>query len=143
MSIVITDTELELALKDLLQKRTNFRLNGRVWRTGRIILFKQNGFFLEFIIKNDKKKQERFETPIPFNVSATRNIVVFDYKLNTLTGGDQELLTLVSILQPAGKSKFFDTVLEVEIVPDVIENERTNQIQSLVGGTTGSSGLSA
>lgn len=117
MSIIITDYELNTALRILLQQQANFCLNNKIWRNGKILLFKQSGFFIEFIIKNEKKKQERFEIPIPFGVEYNKDTqrIYFNYKLKCLTGDNIELLKLIKSLTPIGKNKFFDTTLEIQI----------------------------
>jgi hypothetical protein len=120
--IVITDTELEDTLKQLLQRHLKLWINKKVWREGRLLLFKQSGFYLEFIINSKKKSKERFEIPIPFNVNPmiSKNIVFFDYQLATLSGKNEEVLRLLKNIKPVGKSKFYDTVVNIEIVPDII-----------------------
>jgi len=123
MSIVITDSELEKVLKNLLQKQAIFRLNGRAWRSGRIILFKQSGFYIEFIIKSEKKKQECFEVPIPFKTipAYEKNPTIFSYKLVDLIAGKTDILPSIKKLPPAGRGKFYDILLEIETIPDVIK----------------------
>lgn len=120
--IVITDTELEKNLKQLLQRNLKLWINKRVWREGRLLLFKQSGFYLEFIVNSKKKSKERFEIPIPFGINSmiSKNVVYFDYQISTLSGKNEELLRLFKSIKPTGKSKFYDTVVNIEIIPDVI-----------------------
>ena len=117
--IVISDTELENALKKLLQENLRFLLNKKVWKEGRLLLFKQSGFYLEFIINSKKKPHERFEVPIPFNIEFHNSgkVVYFDYQLTSLVGKNHEsLLSSFKMLKPQGKSKFFDTILRIECI---------------------------
>jgi len=120
--IVISDTELENALKQLLQKNLRFWLNKRVWKEGKLLLFKQSGFYLELIINSKKKAKERFEIPIPYNVESwlDEDVVYFDYKLLSLSGKKQlDIYTLLTKMECIGKNKFFDTILEIEVLPPI------------------------
>jgi hypothetical protein len=120
--IVISDTELEEVLKQLLQRHLKLCINGRLWREGRLILFKQSGFYLEFIISSKKKNRERFEIPIPFKTSTffERHIVYFNYQIETLSGKNSNLLRMLKEIKPVGKSRFYDTILDIQIIPDII-----------------------
>jgi hypothetical protein len=93
--ISITDTDLEDILKSLLQKNVNFVINKKKWRTGRVLLFKQNGFFVEITLKNNKEKIERFEIPIPFDITKNNNSIKFSYKLDALICNNPQMVSSV------------------------------------------------
>lgn len=113
--IVITDTDLEDVLKNLLQRQLTLSLNNKTWREGKLLLFKQSGFYLEFIINSKKKSRERFEIPIPFCINTlSKNHLQFNYKLTSLSGKNDKLLRMLKEIKPLGKSKFYDNVLEVK-----------------------------
>ena len=114
--ITITDTELEGILKSLLQQRLCFVINKKHWREGRLLLFKQNGFYLEFTIRNDKDKNERFDIPIPFDVVKKLNTVVFSYKLNSLICNRIEVVNEIRKIQPRCRSKYFDNYIEIQVI---------------------------
>lgn len=113
--IDITDTKLEDALKKLLQETVDFIINGKVWKSGKIVLFKQSGFFIEFLIQTDKK--ERFEVPIPFNdkFRFKNNKVVFDYTFTKLTRGNNQILQLIENIDHLKSSKFYDTYMIIRV----------------------------
>lgn len=113
--ITITDTSLENILKSLLQRNVSFYIKKKPWRNGRLLLFKQNGFYLEFTIKGDKKKNESFEIPIPFEISQEPGKVKFSYKLSSLVCNNIKLLEDIKSLAPNCRSKYFDEILEIHI----------------------------
>lgn len=120
--IVITDTELENILKELLQKKLKLWINNKTWREGRLILFKQSGFYIEFIIKSKKKDRERFEIPIPFGIESwlEEDVVYFDYQLQTLANKEKNIVRMLKNIEPTGKNKFYDSILEIQIIPDIV-----------------------
>jgi len=115
MSIVISNTELEESLKPLLQCNIKLMLGNKVWRTGKLVLFNQRTFNIEFNILNKKDKIERFEIPIPFEVYIKYpNIVLFDYSLKKM-GIDEDVVgKIMKEMKFDKKSKFYNTVLKIE-----------------------------
>jgi hypothetical protein len=114
--ITITDTDLETTLKSLLQQRVTFQIHKKQWRAGRILLFKQNGFFIEFTIKNNKEKIERFEIPIPFDVIQKLNTIRFSYELTSLVCNNPDTINEIKKIEPNCKSKYFNSYLEINII---------------------------
>ena len=117
--IFISDTPIEEPLKKLLQQKVKIHLNNKVWRAGRLILFKQSGFYLEFTMKSNKR--ERFEVPIPYDIIFDeKNLVMyFDYRFSTLVYDDKESLKLIESITKEKRSRFYDTMMEIEIISDV------------------------
>ena len=111
--ITITDTDLEETLKSLLQRRVEFVIHKKQWRAGRLLLFKQNGFYLEFTIRNDKDKNERFEVPIPFDVTRNTKGVRFSYELTSLVCNNPTLIEDIKKLEPNCRSKYFNSYMEI------------------------------
>ena len=116
--IFISNTSFEESLKDLLQRKVKIHLNNRIWRSGRFLLFKQSGFYLELILKSSKR--ERFEVPLPFDIFFDKksSTMFFDYRFSTLTHGDKELLELIDQIEVTKKSRFHDTLMGIEVIPD-------------------------
>lgn len=119
--ITLADTEIEGALKTLFQKNVQLYLDDKLWRSGKMLLFKQSGFFIELILQTSKKK-ERFEIPIPFAVKEKRGEIQFDYKVNTLINNNKECLDLIYQIQPKPRNKFFDIILSIKIEDVIHEN---------------------
>jgi hypothetical protein len=113
--ITITDTELEKTLLSLLQKHVMFVIHKKQWRSGTVLLFKQNGFYIEFVIKNKKGKLERFEIPIPFNVVKYKDYIKFSYELTSLICNDQDIILELKKIEPDCRSKYFNSYLEVYV----------------------------
>ena len=114
--ITITDTDLETTLKSLLQQKINFIIHKKQWRSGKVLLFKQNGFFIEFTIKTEKEKIERFEIPIPFDVTQKNNIIKFSYELSSLVCNNADLINEIKKMEPNCRSKYFNSYLEIHII---------------------------
>jgi len=112
--ITITETALELALKTLLQRNLCFVINKKQWRKGRLLLFKQNGFYIEFVINNDNK-QERFEVPIPFAIERSAKRLLFSYTLPSLICNRKDITEQIMQRGNTCKSKYFNNVLEINI----------------------------
>ena len=113
--ITITDTDLEIILKSLLQRKIEFVIHKKTWRSGRMLLFKQNGFFVEFIIKTNKDKIERFEVPIPFDVINKSDHIRFSYELTSLICNNSEIVDEIKKIEPNCRSKYFNSYLELYI----------------------------
>jgi hypothetical protein len=113
--ITITDTELENTLKGILQQKADFIIHKNKWRSGKILLFKQNGFFVEFTIKTNKNKIERFEVPIPFNVTRKMNVIRFSYELTELVCNNPEIINEIKKVEPNCRSKYFNSYLDLHI----------------------------
>ena len=115
--ITITDTSLDKTLKSILQSDLKFRIRNSIWRSGRLILYKQSGFFIELTIQS--KKKERFEIPIPYDIKMNQNKISFDYTHSTLVNNDKKHLELIDTFLKSGiKSRFYDTILEIEVIDE-------------------------
>ena len=114
--IIITDTELEAVLKRNLQKNLVFRINNKKWKAGRFLLFKQSGFYIEFILQNSNKERERFEIPIPFEFEYDKQDLVFNYTLTSLVGDSRlDLVNILRKMKVQGRNKFFDNTLRIMV----------------------------
>ena len=111
--ITITDTDLELTLKSILQRKVDFVIHKKQWRSGRLLLFKQNGFFIEFTLKNNKDKIEKFEMPIPFDIVNKNNIIKFSYELTSLVCNNLDIINEIKKIEPNCRSKYFNGYLEI------------------------------
>jgi hypothetical protein len=117
--MTINDTEIEDALKFLLQK--NLRLNiNKQYRKGKLLLFKQNNYHIEFTVRKNDIDIKRFEIPIPFAIERwdEEGLIYFDYRLKTLSKKNAALFERLSKLPVDGKNKFYDKILEIQILED-------------------------
>ena len=115
--MTIDGTKLEKVLKSLLQAHIKLHLKGKVFKEGKLLLFRQIHYHLELIIENLKGETKKFEIPIPFNVEEwnDENLVYFDYRLQALARGNTALLEMLQSLPRLSNSKFYNTIIEIEI----------------------------
>ena len=115
--MIIDNTKLEEVLKNILQKKVTFEIEGKCFKTGKILLFSQKYFYISFILSTSKKKQEKLEIPIPFNVEVHKddNLIYFDYRLSTLAFNNKEALEALYKI-PAQKNKFYNKILTINII---------------------------
>lgn len=106
---------VEDALTHFLQKKISFEVDGRVFKTGKLILFSSKYFFICFTLKTDKKSRDKLEIPIPFSIEhhAEDNLIYFDYRVDTLTKCNSQAKELLEQL-PLSKNKFINKILTIE-----------------------------
>lgn len=110
----ISNTQLENAIKFLLQRDLKFCINNRVVKSGKFILFKQNNFCLDLhMIQHNKITHSVYTIPIPFNTEHHSSYILFDYSLNTLVKNNKNLYNLIKDIKPPRKTKFYDTKVQV------------------------------
>ena len=114
--MTIIDTKIEEVLKSLLQKDLKLYINNKQFKKGKLILFKQNNYHIEFTIKRTDNEIKRFEIPIPFETEVWDDgLVYFDYRLKTLSQSNDDLYKILLKIPKEGKNKFYDKVLEIQI----------------------------
>lgn len=115
--MIISDTSLDVILKGILQKNISLEIDKKIFKTGKFILYSQKYFFITFVISSEKKKQEKFDIPIPFSVEVHKedNLIYFDYRLNTLAHNNKELINLLKSAVLT-KNKFIDKILTISLL---------------------------
>lgn len=116
-NIYLDEMPAEGFFTENLQRNLTFNLGTKTIRKGRLIIFKKSHFFIQISLLSSKGNQETFEVPIPFKVEhhPEENLIYFDYRLNSLTGNNEELKDLV--LQQIKKntpSQYFNKILEIQ-----------------------------
>ena len=116
--MTIDNTDIEQALKTMLQRKIKINLKNKQIKKGKLILFKQANYHLELTIKRDDGDLKRFEIPIPFKVEnhPSEGLIYFDYRFSTLGRGNEELLGILKVLPKEGNSKFYNQILEIEVL---------------------------
>jgi hypothetical protein len=113
----ITKTPLESACMFLLQKNISLELNNKVYKQGKLIIFYQKNFYLTFILDTIKKKREKVEIPIPFDVELHEedDLVYFDYRLKTLAKHSPEVENYLKVYSSKKNSnKFWNIILTID-----------------------------
>lgn len=115
--MIIDNTKLEEILKNILQKKVTFEIESKCFKTGKVLLFSQKYFYISFILSTAKKKQEKLEIPIPFNVEMHKddNLIYFDYRLATLAHNNKEALDALQEIT-AQKNKYYNKILTINII---------------------------
>jgi hypothetical protein len=112
----INGTELEACCKFLLQKNITLEFKDKIYKQGKLLIFHQKNFYLTFILDSAKKKNEKAEIPIPFDIETHYDdgLIYFDYRLKTLSkfSPDIEANLLFYPTKVAG-NKFWDTILTI------------------------------
>jgi len=118
--MTIDDTEIEDVLKGLLQKTLKLSINNKQYRKGKLLLFKQNNYHIEFTVRKNDVDIKRFEIPIPFSIEKWEDdgLIYFDYRLLTLSNKDEALLKMLKTLPVEGNNKFYDQILEIQILKE-------------------------
>lgn len=114
------ESYLEEILKNHFQRQFEFELDGKIFKRGRLVLFridlKSNNYDVLWMFKTSSEKLENFRTPIPYDVEyyPDESEIFFDYRIKTLvkgnTGLSNKLKKLASKYSP---SKYFDSIVTI------------------------------
>jgi hypothetical protein len=115
--MIIANTKIEETLKDLLQKDLKLMINNKQYRRGKLLLFKQSNYFIEFTILKNVEDIKRFEIPIPFGIEKwdKEGLVYFDYRLKTLAKSNTVVYEMLKKLPAEGNNKFYNNILEFQV----------------------------
>jgi hypothetical protein len=112
--------ELEHVLKEQFQKQLEFELNGRVYKKGKLVLFRldtyNNNYEVSFMFdKPNTDKVENFKVPYPFQYEyyPEDDHIFFDYRLNTLTNDNALSDRIRKLTENYPVSKYFDKILKI------------------------------
>ena len=113
----ISKTIIEDACKFILQKNVSFEINNKVIKQGRVLLFQQKNFYLTFILHTQKKKEEKFEIPIPYDVESheEENLIFFDYRIKKLARNCPETENMIKkSFHKKNSNKFWNIILTID-----------------------------
>lgn len=105
---------IEKKISDLLQREIKFIINGKVVRSGRLVIFNLKDFYASFILINNKGDKKIYEVPYPFSVNQTDDGVEFDYSLDTLSNGNKMLYYKIKLLNKVKKNKLYDNKMIIK-----------------------------
>lgn len=106
--------KVEQILKSLLQKHITISVKGKTVKKGQLLIFRPVGCFIRLETLNGIKR-EHVEIPFPFETFGTNDNFQFDYRLDTLADGDEEVLALLRKQVQVKESKFYDRVLTIAV----------------------------
>lgn len=109
--------ELEVSLKNFLQKSIKFKIDNKIVKTGKLILFSQNHYNLIFTLKN-KNKNVTYKIPIPFDFSLVNDKLILNYKISTFTKNNKTIENILSRIKKKTYSKLYNKNLEIsDLIP--------------------------
>jgi hypothetical protein len=119
--MIINNSNFEDLLKSFLQKKLLFKIDDKTIKTGKVLLFTQKYFYISFLLTTAKKKQEKFEIPIPFNFESSKDNkqILLDYRISTLAQNNNNALLLLEKKFNNNlniKNKFFNKILSIQIL---------------------------
>jgi len=116
--IVLSDTNIENTLLELVQREVKMTINNKKLKRGKFLLFKQNNYFIEFYIQTPKK-MERCEVPIPFSIERWDDgYLYFDYRIDTFIKNKNTKVGKIvnSLVENECVNKFYNSILEIEVI---------------------------
>jgi hypothetical protein len=114
--MTINGTKIEDICKFLLQKNISLELKNKQFKNGKLVIFNQKNFYINFVLENDKKTHEKIELPIPYDIEfyQEENLIYFDYRLKCLYKFSPEIETnLIFYPKKVAGNKFWDTILTI------------------------------
>lgn len=109
----MTYLTVEENLKQFLQRNITIRIDDKILRQGRLILFNLKDYYLIFTLKI-KNRNKTYELPYPFrNTFLTVDSLQFDYRLANLHNNEPTILKH-NIFCSSKKSKLYDKVVTIE-----------------------------
>lgn len=111
MNLLIED--LDNFLKEFFQYNVTFYIGKKRWKTGKFMLHRYRGFFIEFVVKN--KKLEKFDVPFPFKYYKSAKGMIFSYKISDLTYENPELIKNIEKYVGKIKNKYYNNILRIDI----------------------------
>ena len=94
-----------------LQQPILIKMNDRVLKRGKLLLFKRNHYFIQLALHTEKHTRENIEIPFPFSIdSSIDNVLKFDYRVSSLKIPDFN-----GFVKKAG-SIYFNNIVEIHIV---------------------------
>ena len=109
-------SDLEHELKFFLQRDIKFRIDAKILKKGRLILFNVVDYYLIFTIETAfSNKRQTYEIPFPFVINRVNpSTLVLDYRLKHIYNNDLEMKRLLYNQAEGCKSKYLDVEVFLE-----------------------------
>ena len=103
---------IEQVLSVMLQRDVQLTCNNKNVKQGKLINYAVNDYVITLTIRNNKDQLKSYDVYYPYHVTQQENTVVFDYTVDTLTAGQQDLIDTVAAHSKEIKNhKLFDSRL--------------------------------
>jgi hypothetical protein len=114
--MTISGTKLEEICKFLLQKNISLEIKNKIFKKGKLIIFNQKNFYINFVLESAADSTDKIEIPIPFDIEIHKeeNLIYFDYRLKCLYKFSPEIETnLIFYPKKVAGNRFWDTILTI------------------------------
>lgn len=101
--------DIEDKFKYFLQRDIVISIDSKIIKEGKLILFNQRDFYLNFNLKNNNQEQKKFELPYPFDVIEEDNHLILSYELESLSKNDAELYYKLISLNKKHNSRYYNS----------------------------------
>lgn len=101
--------DLENNFKYFLQRDIVISIDSKIIKEGKLILFNQRDFYLNFNIKNNNQEQKKFELPYPFEIINKGTYLILSYELQALSKNDSELYYKLISLNKKHNSRYYNS----------------------------------
>ena len=100
---------------DILQKAVIISCNNKILRQGKILLVSQKDFYITLTLEI-KGQMKKYEIPYPFKIEKTKDLITFDYTIDTLCRGNAIKSNLMhTIAERYNPIKFFNNNILIEL----------------------------
>jgi len=106
---------LEKDITSIFQKNLKFKVNNKILKEGRLILFSFKEFYLHFKLHVSGNIYKYIEIPYPYNYKIENTNIMFDYTNKTLSKNNNDIDVLIKLLKRHKHSKFYDNTLIIEV----------------------------
>ena len=105
-------------LDSFLLKEIELATTKKLIKKGRLVLYKEDLYYITLYIKNIKDEIKKLEIPKPFSLDEITNgkVAEFDYTLPTLTKSCKTKLESVNKLPRYKESKYYNTIITLRSV---------------------------
>lgn len=108
--------KLEKDMSSIFQKHLKFKINNKILKEGKLILFSFKEFYLHFKLHISNNSFKYVEIPYPFNYRIEHNSIYFDYTNKSFSKNNSEVDFLIKLLKRHKHSKFYDNTLIIEVL---------------------------
>lgn len=101
--------DIENYFKYFLQRDIVISIDSKIIKDGKLILFNQRDFYLNFNLKQNNNTQKKFELPYPFDIIKENNYIILSYELSSLSKNDADLYYKLISLNKKHNSRYYNS----------------------------------
>lgn len=100
---------IEDYFKYFLQRDIVVSVDSKIIKEGKLILFNQKDYYLNFNLKNSNQEQKKFELPYPFEVIQKENYLILSYNLQSISKNDSNLYYKLMTLSKKHNCRYYNS----------------------------------